>query len=195
MRRFKIKIKFPAFPLNFLFTVFLCSSCTITIPTSTIEETETYGKNEETAVQPNNNPQLNILYDDITIDGKTTYRGQELDVEPGVIEIAFNGEIPLPVTSEAEDSNAQKTAETVDFFACLTFLPICALTRPNIFTKRAIKHEVLSKCNGKSEIILQSDSEYNISVLKITDAMPQLTVTRVTEPSYNIVEQELACNT
>ena len=174
-----------------LLSILLCTSCSISIGGES--ETLKLPNSEMETKKLSNNATLQILADNIFIDGKTTHPGERFTVNTGVSEILFQGEILRPVTIKTETTPIQDTAESLRFLTCIAFLPICALTRGRVFEGDPKISYVHSNCKASSILNTEAGITYTISVLKNYNNAPLLIVVDTSYPSYRIIEQEMRC--
>jgi hypothetical protein len=164
----------------------LCSACTISIGTGS----KTYME----IPQQSGQAIFHILTEDIVINGKSTYPGQTIKEQAGNTKIVFNGKVLRPVTVKSETTALEETAESLRFLTCLAFLPICALSRGDVFeTTPATTSYVNSDCTGRTILHSESDVMYKIKLEKIFDKPPTLIIEYDSGTSYRLIEQELTC--
>ena len=208
-------MKFPTCRLIkkiFLLLTILCTSCSIS--TGGERKTEQLPDSEsETKQLPDieikkeivpENATIHILAKDIFIDMHPTVQGQYISVNAGNKEISFKGELQLSRTVETKKNAAesiQDTTDTLRFLTCIAFLPICAITRSNVFSyDKSYTPEsgpktvyINSDCEVKTTLTIEPGQNYDINIINKENSEPLLIVDHLSGPVYRVLEQKMTC--
>lgn len=134
---------------------------------------------------------IEVLTDDILIDGAVVAPGEKIIIEAGRKEIIFRGEVVLKIpVSSGKESNEPKGMNGV---GCLLFLPVCLLTSLGS-PKGNIVRNVTTTCSARAEVITQAGELYEVRTRENSSNAPLLVVSRISSPRFIVAEEVMVCD-